>query len=122
MKLMVLDGNSIINRAFYGIRILSTRDGIFTNAVYGFLSILSRLLDAEKPDALCVCFDVHAPTFRHEQFAAYKAQRKPMPEELRPQIPLMKEVLAAMRIPVYALAGWEADDLIGTIKIGRAHV
>ncbi|MBR5623101.1 MAG: DNA polymerase I [Opitutales bacterium] len=116
MKLMVLDGNSIINRAFYGIRILSTRDGIFTNAVYGFLSILSRLLDAEKPDALCVCFDVHAPTFRHEQFAAYKAQRKPMPEELRPQIPLMKEVLAAMRIPVYALAGWEADDLIGTIS------
>lgn len=116
MKLMVLDGNSIINRAFYGIRLLSTRDGIFTNAVYGFISILSRLLDAEKPDALCVCFDVHAPTFRHEKFAAYKAQRKPMPEELRPQIPLMKEVLAAMRIPVYALAGWEADDLIGTIS------
>lgn len=116
MKLMVLDGNSIINRAFYGIRMLSTRDGIFTNAVYGFLAILSRLLDAEKPDALCVCFDVHAPTFRHEKFAAYKAQRKPMPEELRPQIPLMKEVLAAMRVPVYALAGWEADDLIGTIS------
>lgn len=116
MKLMVLDGNSIINRAFYGIRMLSTRDGIFTNAVYGFLAILSRLLDAEKPDALCVCFDVHAPTFRHEKFAGYKAQRKPMPEELRPQIPLMKEVLAAMRVPVYALAGWEADDLIGTIS------
>lgn len=116
MKLMVLDGNSIINRAFYGIRLLSTRDGIFTNAVYGFIAILSRLLDAEKPDALCVCFDVHAPTFRHEKFAAYKAQRKPMPEELRPQIPLMKEVLAAMRVPVYALAGWEADDLIGTIS------
>lgn len=116
MKLMVLDGNSIINRAFYGIRLLSTRDGIFTNAVYGFIAILSRLLEAEKPDALCVCFDVHAPTFRHEKFAAYKAQRKPMPEELRPQIPIMKEVLAAMRVPVYALAGWEADDLIGTIS------
>lgn len=117
MKLMVLDGNSIINRAFYGIRLLTTRDGIFTNAVYGFISILSKLLDEEKPDALCVCFDVHAPTFRHEQFADYKAHRKPMPEELRPQIPLMKEVLAAMRIPVYELAGWEADDLIGTISV-----
>lgn len=116
MKLMVLDGNSIINRAYYGIRLLSTRDGIFTNAVYGFISILSRLLDTEKPDALCVCFDVHAPTFRHEKFSAYKAQRKPMPEELRPQIPLMKEVLAAMRIPAYECAGWEADDLIGTIS------
>lgn len=116
MKLMVLDGNSIINRAFYGIRILSARDGTFTNAVYGFLSILSRLTEAERPDALCVCFDVHAPTFRHEKFAAYKAQRKPMPEELRSQIPLMKEVLAAMRIPTYELAGWEADDLIGTIS------
>ncbi|MGN0835710.1 MAG: 5'-3' exonuclease H3TH domain-containing protein, partial [Candidatus Spyradosoma sp.] len=115
MKLMVLDGNSIINRAFYGVRILTTRDGVFTNAVFGFLGILSRLLDEENPDALCVCFDVHAPTFRHEKFAGYKAQRKPMPEELRPQIPLMKEVLAAMRVPTYELAGWEADDLIGTI-------
>ncbi|MGN0884291.1 MAG: DNA polymerase I [Candidatus Spyradosoma sp.] len=115
MKLMVLDGNSVINRAFYGVRILSTRDGVFTNAVFGFLGILSRLLDEEKPDALCVCFDVHAPTFRHEKFADYKAHRKPMPEELRPQIPLMKEVLAAMRVPTYELAGWEADDLIGTI-------
>lgn len=116
MKLMVLDGNSIINRAFYGIRLLTTRDGVFTNAVYGFLSILSKLLDDEKPDALCVCFDVHAPTFRHKKFAAYKAQRRPMPDELRPQIPLMKEVLAAMRVPAYELAGWEADDLIGTIS------
>ena len=115
-KLMVLDGNSIVNRAFYGIRLLTTRDGTFTNAVYGFLSILSKLLDEDRPDALCVCFDVRAPTFRHEKFAAYKAQRKPMPEELRPQIPLLKEVLDAMRIPRYELAGWEADDLIGTIS------
>lgn len=115
MKLMVLDGNSIVNRAFYGVRLLTTRDGIPTNAVYGFLTILSKLLDESKPDALCVCFDVHAPTFRHEKYADYKAGRRPMPDELRPQIPLLKEVLAAMRIPSYELAGWEADDLLGTI-------
>ncbi len=115
MKLMVLDGNSIINRAFYGIRPLSASDGTPTNAVYGFLMILKRLLNEENPDALCVCFDVHAPTFRHKQFADYKAQRKPMPEELRPQIPLAKEILSAMRVPVYTCEGWEADDLIGTI-------
>ncbi len=112
---MVLDGNSVINRAFYGIRILTTKEGIFTNAIYGFLSILSKLLDDENPDALCVCFDVHAPTFRHKKFSGYKAQRKPMPEELRPQVPLMKEVLTAMNVPHYELAGWEADDLLGTI-------
>lgn len=117
MKLMVLDGNSIINRAFYGVRALSTRDGIPTNAVYGFLNILSKLLDESKPDALCVCFDVHAPTFRHEKYAEYKAGRRPMPDELRPQIPLLKEVLAAMNVPAYELAGWEADDLLGTIGV-----
>ena len=115
MKLMVLDGNSIVNRAFYGVRPLSTRDGIPTNAVYGFLTILSKLLDESAPDALCVCFDVHAPTFRHEKYADYKAGRRPMPDELRPQIPLLKEVLAAMNVPAYELAGWEADDLLGTI-------
>ncbi len=115
MKLMVLDGNSIVNRAFYGVRLLSTRDGIPTNAVYGFLTILSKLLDESAPDALCVCFDVHAPTFRHEKYADYKAGRRPMPEELRPQIPLLKDVLAAMNVPAYELAGWEADDLLGTI-------
>ncbi|MBQ6704590.1 MAG: DNA polymerase I [Opitutales bacterium] len=117
MKLMVLDGNSIVNRAFYGVRLLTTRDGIPTNAVYGFLTILSKLLDESKPDALCVCFDVHAPTFRHEKYADYKAGRRPMPDELRPQIPLLKEVLAAMRVPAYELAGWEADDLLGTIGV-----
>lgn len=115
MKLMVLDGNSLVNRAFYGVRHLSARDGTPTNAVYGFLIILSRLLDESRPDALCVCFDVHAPTFRHEKYAEYKAGRRPMPDELRPQIPLLKEVLAAMNVPAYELAGWEADDLLGTI-------
>lgn len=117
MKLMVLDGNSIVNRAFYGVRLLTTRDGTPTNAVYGFLTILSKLLDESKPDALCVCFDVHAPTFRHEKYADYKAGRRPMPDELRPQIPLLKEVLAAMNVPAYELAGWEADDLLGTIGV-----
>ncbi len=114
---MVLDGNSIVNRAFYGVRLLTTRDGIPTNAVYGFLTILAKLLDESKPDALCVCFDVHAPTFRHEKYADYKAGRRPMPDELRPQIPLLKEVLAAMRVPAYELAGWEADDLLGTVGV-----
>lgn len=121
MKLMVLDGNSIVNRAFYGVRSLSTRDGIPTNAVYGFLTILSRLLDDVRPDALCVCFDVHAPTFRHEKYAEYKAGRRPMPDELRPQIPLLKDVLAAMNVPAYELAGWEADDLLGTIGASCAR-
>ena len=114
-KLMVLDGNSIVNRAFYGIRMLNAPDGTPTNAVYGFLAILQRLLDAEKPEGLCVCFDVHAPTFRHEMYDGYKAQRKPMPEELRQQMPILKEMLDAMGIRRYELAGWEADDLLGSI-------
>jgi len=116
MKLMVIDGNSIINRAFYGIRPLSTRDGLYTHAVFGFLTTLLRLESEETPDAVCVTFDVHAPTFRHTADAAYKATRKPMPEELRMQIPVLKEVLDALSIPRYELAGWEADDLIGTIS------
>ena len=116
MKLMVIDGNSIINRAFYGIRPLSTRDGLYTHAVFGFLTTLLRLESEEHPDAVCVTFDVHAPTFRHTADSAYKATRKPMPEELRMQMPVMKEVLDALRIPRYELAGWEADDLIGTIS------
>ena len=115
MKLMMLDGNSIINRAFYGIRMLNAPDGTPTNAVFGFLQILQRLLNSEKPDALCVAFDVHAPTFRHKLSDAYKAQRKPMPEELRVQVPLLKEVLDAMGIRHCEAAGWEADDLLGTM-------
>ena len=90
-KLMLLDGNSLINRAFYGVRPLNAPDGTPTNAVFGFLSILQRLLEDESPDALCVAFDVHAPTFRHREYAEYKAGRRPMPEELRVQIPLLKE-------------------------------
>ena len=99
MKLMVIDGNSIINRAYYGIRPLSTRDGLYTHAVFGFLTTLLRLKEEEKPDAVCVTFDVHAPTFRHTADSAYKATRKGMPEELAMQMPVMKEVLDALRIP-----------------------
>ena len=116
MKLMVIDGNSIVNRAYYGIRPLTTRDGLYTHAVFGFLTTLLRLREEESPDAVCVTFDVHAPTFRHTADAAYKATRKPMPEELRQQMPVLKEVLSALNIPRYELEGWEADDLIGTIS------
>ena len=116
MKIMILDGNSLVNRAFYGIRMLNAPDGTPTNAVYGFLAILQRLLETEEPDSVCACFDVHAPTFRHKEYADYKAGRRPMPEELRTQIPLLKEVLTAMGIPCLELPGWEADDLLGTIS------
>ena len=116
MKLMVIDGNSILNRAYYGIRPLTTRDGLYTHAVFGFLTTLLRLEGEEAPDAVCVTFDVHAPTFRHKASEAYKATRKPMPEELRVQVPVLKEVLDALNIPRYELEGWEADDLIGTIS------
>ena len=119
-KLMVIDGNSIINRAFYGIRMLTTRDGTPTNAVYGFLNILLKLLEEEAPQALCVTFDRKAPTFRHLAYEGYKAQRKGMPEELAAQLPLMKDVLDAMNIPRYELDGWEADDIIGTISVKDA--
>ena len=116
MKLMVLDGNSIINRAFYGIRPLSTHDGLPTNAIYGFITTLQRLLDEEKPEALCVTFDRREPTFRHEADEAYKATRHGMPDDLAMQMPVLKQVLAAMAIPCYEMAGYEADDLIGTIS------
>ena len=116
MKLMVLDGNSIVNRAYYGIRPLTTREGLYTHAVYGFVTTLQRLLEEEQPEALCVTFDRREPTFRHQSYEGYKAQRKGMPEELAQQMPVLKEVLDAMAIPRYELAGYEADDLIGTIS------
>ena len=116
MKLMVLDGNSILNRAYYGIRPLTTKDGLYTQAVYGFLVTMARLEDEEAPDAVCVTFDRREPTFRHLEYEGYKAQRKGMPEELAMQLPVIREVLDAMNIPRYELAGYEADDLIGTIS------
>ena len=115
MKLVILDGNSIVNRAFYGIRQLSAPDGTPTNGVYGFLAILRKLIDAEKPDSLCVAFDLKAPTFRHKRYDGYKAQRKGMPEELAVQIPILKEVLDEMGILRLELEGYEADDLLGTV-------
>ena len=116
MKLMIFDGNSIANRAFYGIRPLTTRDGLYTHAVYGFLMTMLRLEEEERPDAVCVAFDVHAPTFRHRAEESYKATRKAMPEELSVQMPVIKEVLDDLKIPRYEREGWEADDLIGTIS------
>lgn len=114
MKLMILDGNSIVNRAFYGVRPLNAPDGTPTNAVYGFLAILQRMLDEQKPEAVCVCFDLKVPTFRHKACDFYKAQRKPMPEELAVQMPLLKETLDAMGIRRYEIEGYEADDILGT--------
>jgi len=116
MRIMVIDGNSIINRAFYGIRLLSTRDGLYTNAVYGFLTIMHRIIDEYKPDGICVTFDRREPTFRHQRYEGYKATRSGMPDELAVQMPVMKQVLTALGIPIYELPGYEADDLIGTIS------
>ena len=115
MKLLILDGNSVINRAYYGVKPLTTRDGLFTHAIYGFLNILDRMEKEEQPEAICVAFDLKGPTFRHLQYDGYKATRHGMPEELAAQMPIMKEVLTAMNIPIYTAEGWEADDVIGTV-------
>ena len=115
MKLLILDGNSVINRAYFGVRPLTTRDGLYTHAIYGFLNILERMEREEQPEAVCVAFDLHGPTFRHEKYEGYKATRHGMPEELAQQMPVMKQVLKAMNIPIYECQGWEADDIIGTV-------
>ena len=117
MNLMILDGNSIVNRAFYGVRPLSAPDGTPTNAVYGFLAILQRLIDEQKPDAVCVSFDLKGPTFRHLADPDYKATRHPMPEELAVQMPILKETLDAMGIRRYEMQGYEADDILGTVSV-----
>lgn len=114
-KLVLIDGHSILNRAYYGIPLLSNAQGLHTNAIYGFLNIMFKILEEEKPDYLAVAFDVHAPTFRHEIYEAYKGTRKPMPEELREQVPVMKEVLQAMHVVIREQAGLEADDILGTL-------
>ena len=115
MKLLILDGNSVINRAFFGVRPLTTREGLYTHAIYGFLNILEKLEKEEQPEAVCVAFDLHGPTFRHVKYELYKANRHGMPEELAQQMPVMKDVLRAMNIPIYECQGWEADDVIGTV-------
>lgn len=115
-KLLILDSNSIINRAFYGVRFLSTKDGTPTNAIYGFLSMTAKLIAEQKPDYVCAAFDLHAPTFRHKLYNDYKAQRKPMPEELKIQMPIARDIVRAMNIPLLELEGYEADDIIGTVS------
>lgn len=114
-KLLILDSNSILNRAFYGVRYLSAKDGTPTNAIYGFLNILLKLIKEQEPDYICAAFDVKAPTFRHKQYEGYKAQRKPMPDGLAAQMPLAKDVLRAMDVTILEKEGYEADDIIGTV-------
>lgn len=116
MKLLVIDGNSIVNRAFYGIKALSNKKGVFTNAVTGFLNILLKLENGFEPDFTAVAFDLKAPTFRHRLYAEYKGTRKPMPEELAMQMPYVKEILKAMGIKIVEKEGWEADDILGTLS------
>ncbi len=115
MKLLVIDGNSIVNRAFYGIKLLSTKNGEYTNAIYGFLNIMLKLKEACQPDAVVVAFDLHAPTFRHKMYDAYKAGRHAMPDELRSQMPVLKELLHSLGIKTLEKEGWEADDILGTL-------
>ena len=115
-KIVLIDGHSILNRAFYVVPDLTNSEGLHTNAIYGFLNILFKILEEEKPEYLTVAFDVHAPTFRHEMYAAYKGTRKPMMEELRQQVPVMKEVLEAMGVKMVEQAGLEADDILGTLS------
>lgn len=116
MKLLVVDGNSIVNRAFYGIKPLTTKDGVFTNAIYGFLTMLQRMKNDTDPDAVAIAFDLKAPTFRHRAYALYKANRKGMPEELAQQMPLLKELLGYLGYPIITCEGYEADDILGTLS------
>ncbi len=120
MKLLAIDGNSIINRAFYGIKLLSTKDGTYTNAVYGFINILNKLLEKENPDCVAVAFDLKAPTFRHKMYDAYKAGRHAMPDELRGQFPILKEWLTLAGYSYIECEGYEADDILGTLAY-NAH-
>ncbi len=115
-KIVLVDGHSILNRAYYGLPVLTNSEGKHTNAVYGFLNILFKVLEEEQASYVAVAFDLHAPTFRHKMYDAYKGTRKPMPEELREQVPLMKEMLTAMQVPVMSLEGYEADDILGTVS------
>lgn len=115
-KLLILDSNSIINRGYYGVRFLSARNGTPTNAIYGFLSIMAKLISEQEPDYVCAAFDLKAPTFRHKMYSEYKAQRKPMPDELAVQLPIAKDIIRAMNIPILELEGYEADDVIGTVS------
>ena len=115
-KIVLIDGHSILNRAFYGLPVLTNSEGLHTNAVYGFLNILFKVLEEEHAQYAAVAFDLKAPTFRHKMFDGYKGTRKPMPQELHEQVPVMKEMLQAMGIPIMELEGYEADDILGTVS------
>ncbi len=115
-KLLIIDGNSIINRAFYGIKLLSTKDGMYTNGIYGFLNIMLKHIEKLEPEYIAVAFDLKAPTFRHKMYDKYKAQRKGMPPELAMQMPVLKEILSAMNVTILEKEGYEADDIIGTVS------
>ena len=126
-RLVLIDGNSILNRAFYGImgtNMLQTEDGTYTNAVYGFLAIMFKILDSLNPEYMAVAFDMRAPTFRHKMYSEYKGTRKGMPDELAAQMPMIKEVLNAMNIKIIEKEGYEADDILGTLakKAGRRGI
>ena len=117
-KVVLIDGNSILNRAFYGImgsNMMKTEDGTYTNAVYGFLAIMFKILESIQPEYMAVAFDMKAPTFRHKMYSEYKGTRKGMPDELAMQLPLIKEVLSAMNIKIIEKEGYEADDILGTL-------
>ncbi|MBQ8670126.1 MAG: DNA polymerase I, partial [Oscillospiraceae bacterium] len=115
MKLLAIDSNSILNRAFYGIKLLSTPEGVYTNALVGFLNILHKLTTDIQPDAIAFAFDLKGPTFRHQMYDGYKAQRKGMPEELAQQLPRIKEILTLMGYPILEVQGYEGDDILGTL-------
>ena len=114
-KILLIDGHSILNRAYYGLPELTNSEGLHTNGIYGFLNILFKMLEEENPDYLTVAFDLSAPTFRHKMYDAYKGTRKPMPGELREQVPVMKDVLEAMGVNIVSKEGYEADDILGTL-------
>ena len=114
MKLLILDGNSILNRAFYGIKVLTTKEGLYTNGIYGFLTMLQRLRDEVDPNAVAVAFDRKEPTFRHKAYDGYKANRRGMPPELAQQLPILKELLTALGYRLVECPGFEADDILGT--------
>lgn len=116
MKLLVIDGNSILNRAFYGIKLLTTKDGRFTNGIYGFLNILLKLKEQCEPDSVAIAFDLKAPTFRHKMYDGYKAGRKGMPPELAAQMPVLKELLKELGYKTVECEGYEADDILGTLS------
>ena len=120
MKLLVLDGNSLVNRAYFGIKLLTTKDGRYTNAIFGFQNILLNLLSAHHPDAVAIAWDEKAPTFRHTAYDGYKATRHKMPDELAAQMPVLKELLAALGYREVTAEGWEADDILGTLSAACA--